>query len=409
MPPIRRLQGRAICLVACFAATAAAGADWKLDGSVSQFFSADSNPGADTTPDGAAVGSSTRLSTALSARTPLTIWTLDSAIGIDFSAGPGADDDQEISSPFVSGTVETGGQRFDATAAVSYTRRSTSFTDVLSFTDDEIELPPGQDRLLVRTDAIETTFRARAGLDYRLTPLLSAIFSVNSEISRYSENDPTLADIDQIGGSFGIRRLIDAASSAGLTLDYSQYSADNLQQTESFTVTGSAFYSTQLTRTLDGSASLGLSYTEVEDEIFPGLLPFRDTESLLGVNANISAEYEGPSGNSFSFLATQAVRPDTDGDVTTVTSLRAAYRGSLTERTSLNVIASHSIGRDARLENEGGDLTQVFALSPSVSYALNRNWTARLGYQFQVRSDEDGTGFNNRVFVGVSRSFNILD
>lgn len=389
-------------------------ADWSLEGSISQFFEADSNPGAATDNDGAIYGSRTRLGLTLGARTQRTVWALGTGVDLGAFAGPGADDDVNSPFPNVNGSVRHLGLRYSTGMNFSYRRESTEFIDrtVPSFIDDDGNFDPdlgpiGQNDLLFEETAIRNQLSLGANTTLQLSSLTSVTLNAFGSITRFSEDAITLEDSSNAGASFSLSRLVDPVSSAGFTLSAQRFTSDNPEQTETVTLSASADYSRRFGPALSTSTSVGLTYTTI-DELDLDPTDMTD-DSRLSFSGSFTTNYSPTTDTSFSFFAQQAVRPDSDGTPINTASFGARLTTNLTSRATFDVGARQAItfgGLES--SGEGDETVLAFNVSPSIRYTITPRWSASLTYGFTVRNDDDGTGFSNRVFFGVTRDFVLL-
>lgn len=392
----------------------AAAANWSLEGSISQFLEADTNPGASSDNDGAIYGSRTRIGLTLGAATQRTVWTLDTGVDLPAFAGPGADDEINAPFPTVTGAVRHLGPRYEAGLNVTYQRESTEFLDltVPLFLDDDGNFDPDlgpidQSDLLIEETAIRTRLSFGANASVQLSPLTTVSTNFFGSISRYSENVGSLEDSSNAGASVSLSRLIDPVSSGGFTVTAQRFTSDNEEQTETLTFSASADYERRFGPDISTSTSVGVTYTSI-DELDVGE-PDMSDDSVFSFSGSFTANYTPSDDTTFSIFAQQAVRPDSDGTPINTATFGARLSTDLTRRASLDVRASQGVTFGG-LETAGksDDPTYAFNLSPTFRYALTERWSASVTYGFLFRSEDDGTGISNRVFFGVTRDFFLL-
>lgn len=396
------------------AGTPATAAEFSLTGNVAQRLSAISNPDADPESEGLAVGSITSIGLDLSAQKGRTRAAFSTGASFSAFAGPAADDDLNLASPNASGRVRYTGRRFGAGTNFSFSRTSTTFSElntdaILRAIDEQEEGEPiviPADELIVEEDAIRTSFGLGADLDYTLTPRNRLTLAASGRITRFSEDVAGLEPSSNYGANLSWTHSLSARSSAGLSLGARRFTANDAEETEGLTLSFSGDYRTALSPRTELNASAGASFTEIDELDVVGGVGVPTTDRDVSFSGSLGATYRSDRDTIFNFSVRQAVVPTTDGELQNVTGLRANYRQNLTPLVRLTVGAGHSISSD--LGEASGDLEQFFTLSPSISYQFAPRWSASLGYGLRVEDDESGIGVSNRVFLSVSRSLELF-
>jgi hypothetical protein len=69
-----------------------------------------------------------------------------------------------------------------------------------------------------------------------------------------------------------------------------------------------------------------------------------------------------------------------------------------------------SYSRQARTGGGVGPDTdrQLFVLGPTYKINLTPDWRLSIGYRFRLSDQEDGLATSNNVFIGLSRSFDLI-
>ncbi len=395
----------------------AAAAEFSLTGNVAQRFSAITNPDASPDSDGPAIGSISTIGLNFAGEKGRTRANISTRASFSAFAGGGADDDLNLASPNAQGRLRYSGKRFSAATNFGFSRTSTTFSDlntdaILEAIAEQIDDGPiviPSDELIVEEDAIRTTYSLGADLGYTLSLRNQLTLAGSGRVTRFNEDTDSLDPSSNYGASLSWDHSLSPISGAGLSVGVRRFSSDNTQQTDGLTFSLSTNYRTQLTRSTNINLSGGVTLTDIDELEFVNGIGIPTTDRDVSFAGSFGATYRSDRDTLFNFGVTQSVVPTDDGDLRNITGIRLSYRQSLTRLVGLTVGAGHSIATE--LTSSGGeddDLEQVFTFSPTLNYRFAPRWSANLGYSLRVEDDEAGIGVSNRVFLSVSRQFDLF-
>lgn len=394
----------------------AIGADWSLSGRISEELSLASNPGLDPDPGGVRFGSRSTLSLGLGARTRRTVWSLDTQSNLTLFTGGDEDDggsDLNGLRPNLSGRVSHERQRVSVSGFGNLRIRSTAARDFFvpldELSDDPIDTPTDitDDFVRVERDTDRINFGGGSRVEFALTPLTSLSLGLSASAQRYAESLPGLSTSTNFGGDISVSTRIDRVSSIGATVSVLRFRSEEIgapDNQDGVNVSASGNYATQLSPQTNISGRLGVSYTDSTEETRVLGLLIRDDERNIGVTGGLSVRTE-LRRSAFSASLSQDVRPSSFGETRNVTSVRASYERALSRRLDLSLTGRYSLQSDL---DESGDLEHFFEFSPSLAYALSRNWSAGLSYRLRGSDDEAGVAIDNEVSLRLSRGFDLL-
>ncbi|MEM6972808.1 MAG: hypothetical protein AAF577_08380 [Pseudomonadota bacterium] len=419
----------AFALVGATALPATATAqDWSLTGRFAQGFSAETNRTLDNEGDDTSFGSTTTLGLEAAYLTPRTRWGLSTGVALRAFTGGDSDEDVDIASPRLNGSVAHVGIGWRLTGNASFRRSNTSFNSIADAVEFPID-PGGGDGggdggggdgggdagggdggggdggggigtdIVSDEDATRTDISFATGLTLNLTQLDTVSFNFGSSIVRFSENDADLEPSTSFFGGANFSRRLTQRTSLNTGLSLRQFQIDDERNTSSIGFTAQAGISRQVSPRMSASFSAGATLSRIERDAF-GILP-AETTTTISPSGTASITYqEGETRIGLSL--TQAVTPDSDGDINDRTSI--GFRFSQPINRTQSVSLSSGLSRSSSTDGDGDSGTDIgFEVSPSYSIRLTEDWQASVSYRFRLGNDDNGTAISNGVFLNVSR------
>ncbi|MEM1344851.1 MAG: hypothetical protein AAGI34_09765 [Pseudomonadota bacterium] len=463
-------QARPAALALLLAGAGEAGAvEWSLGGSLSQSFEYDTNIDVEAGGDGTFIARSA-LGLGLTAETDVTTWSLNQSFSFDYAFGENGDDDDGNETlngfrPNLSGGVRHVYNRLNIGAGFSFRQVSTSDIRVEGV---ELELPdpdnpeepdptdpdnPTVLGLVVDEDALQTTFDLRGFADYQLTSRATLSASTSFNLLRFDNTIESRTPSESAGASVDWSYRIASQTTTGVGVSLTRFSADNKatgERSTSFNAGVTGRLSGQFTPRIAYGSSLGLRYTDVDEQNVVAGAVVTDNQTSLGVTGALNATFLDPLWN-VDVALTQNIAPSDDGQLRNVTSFDLRYDQSIDPRSRFALSAgyslqnslgdgdpgddeddrgiarfgarySQSLTRDLDLsvtgtysfENDiGGSaaddgLTQQFLFGTQLNYRLSQNWTTTLSYSFRAEDGDDGFAASNRIGVVLRRSFTLF-
>lgn len=402
-PVLRRLRCRASAvalqaalagLVASPAFAQSGGAQGTgLTGFFSQRFGGTQELG-DSSGDRYSGQSNTRFGISTSGGTDTTIYGAQ----LGFSAALRTDRDDvdvfDVLLPDVSGTLRHILPRGSLDASLSVLPRFLSerqFADEITI-GEEGDTITGVDTRNRTFDPLEITIAGSLGASWRIDPLNSLSASANFRLREYDETSADIQPNRNYGTSLGFSHRLDSRSTIGLQGQLRRFESDREGQEDTTVTSLSASASRRLTPRHDGSATLGLSFSDTES----------GAPDLIG---SLGATYRTERTVARVSVG-QDVTQNADGEVNSTLQFRASVSERINAVSALT--ASSSLAFDSPLATDADD-TLRFNITAQYEYRITERWTVVTGYGFRLEADagdslSDATG-RNQLFLSFSRQF----
>lgn len=403
-----------------FAASMHAGslsaAEWTLAADVDQRFEAHSNFGLAEDSEGAVVGSTTSIGLRLTGATKRTQWNVNTGARLSVFGGKGDDTGLDRSDPRLSAGVVHRGKDYTANAAFNFLRTSVAFAQfglaplpegAVPLPGGVVLLPDGSISLIEEfatisdEDATLNRFNARGGATYSLDPRNRVSASAFGSLTRYSGDSGELVPNTTYGADLAWERDLTRRTEAALRVGVQRFTADDVTDTVSRTFTATAGFDTELTPRLSFGLDAGLSLVDFSQDP-----PGSDDTSVQfagGLRVNWAL-----ADTRFSLTASQSVEPSSLGELQSRSTVGLSVAHSINERSDLALISSFSrqvsAGGDAGLD----EARNLFVLGPTYGIDLTSRWRLSMGYQFRLSDQEAGLATSHNVFLGLSRSFDLI-
>jgi hypothetical protein len=390
---------------ALIAATPAHAIDWRGSLGFSQAFATGGGIDTGDEPD-TEVTSSTSLSFDFVGETPRARLTFSPGVSLFFST----DDDfsaSEAIQPNFRGSIATFGSRTRLSSSLSLTPRFVPRNQAVEgvFDDpfDDEEPPPDiglddDENTRRRGDAtvlqIDANFNTSVNhaIDTR-NSLTGGFFVRRREFSDNADDD----DLEP-STSFGVNgswsRQLTPLTSGSLSATARQFLPDEGDEDNTRTYSLSAGLSTRFSPRLSASGSLGLSVTEADSEVEPGLV------------ADFGFNWRATSQTSMFASLSQTVEESTNGEIDTVVAGNLGFSTTLTQRSSFSTSARLSFENPVFDSESDGDLN--ISVGPTYSYQLTENWRLSATYSLRYETDDDEDDLSSRFSVRLGRAFNLF-
>lgn len=239
-------------------------------------------------------------------------------------------------------------------------------------------------------DVLQLLIRGTAGADFTLDPRHTLSLGSFVRIRDIQGDATTLEDTLTYGGSLSLRRALSPALSGSVTASAQRFTSSDGGQSDSTTLSLSSGVSGALTPRHQGSLSISVSNTE------------SDVQSRVSLGGGASLTYS-LADTTYTLSANQSVQQGQTGEASSVFSVRAGVSHRINDAQRVSVSGAMNISDPVFGE---GDREPVFVLSPRYELSLTRSWSVSLGYGLRI---ENGDELDNRVFVGLSRGFDLID
>ncbi len=386
-----RLPKHSIWLSALVVATGTANAaDWSAETSLSESLSIDDNPDLSVDSPGFVFGSLSTLDLAVSAKTHRSKFDFLGSIGYQAYTGPGND------------VVENG---ITPNAKIDYERNS-----------KRLRLQAGAYYNLVRNGSSEDStgstfgggYRSTAGANVSLTRLLDTQNELTAAVRGYSIDfqNPTPSDTPSVSLGTSLSWLhratkrIDLNTSAGVDW-YRDDDAINSRNT--------VYYlredvTTRVNRRLKVNAGAGVTLLNrhKDDFALPGT-PRRSSMELGGL-ANLGFSYALRTTTLGGFVS-YGLSPDDDGELQNNITVGLNGQHKINDVSDLTVNAQV---RFAETSGTSGFNETTFSIGPVYTREITPYWHFSLGYNFNLRENDEGTAIENSAFMRLKRDFVIV-
>ncbi|SES73414.1 hypothetical protein [Oceanicella actignis] len=406
-PAARR---RALAATAAAAAAALAGpgaADQSLRATLSQTFAAATNPTLATDGGDSGLRSTTRLNLAYALETPRS--SLSLATGVDATLATGdAEDDLTGLFPDLSAAYAYAFDDATLRGTFGLVVRPVNYlaTEGVLVVDEGGEVAI-EDRDFEDTST-EITWRAGLSLSHEINARNSVSLSFNVRDTDYSSvaAGSTLTPTRTISAGAGWSVALTPRTGAGLNTSLSRFEADDARDRESWTWSANASVSHDATPRLSLSGRLGPAVTfSKRTSTITGR---RESDTQLSADAGFGLRYEGPD-TVYSLGLSNDVTPSSLGALSNVASLRLGLSHAVNADTSLGANATVAFRTALSSTDEDtieDQLSTGFGMS--VSHALTRTVDLTAGYSYFWRDTEGARGDNHRVYLTLSKRFDLL-
>lgn len=399
MRPSRLLT--ASCAAALLAAAPAHAIDWQGSLGFSQSFT--TGGGIDTRGDADnEVTSSTSFSFDFVGATPRMSLSFSPGVSVFFST----DEDFSASDsilPNFRGAITTNGSRTRLNSSLSLTPRFVDRNQAIEgvFTDPFGAEPPpdtldGRDtRRRNSSSALQIDANWNVGVSHAIdtrNSLSGGFFVRRREFTGVSAGDD-LESSTSIGVNGSMSRQLTPLTSGSLSANVRQFLPDNSNDDDTRTYSLSAGLSTRFSPRLSANGSLGLSVTESDGAVDPGLV------GSFGFN------WRATNQTSVSASLSQTVEESTDGQIDNVISGNLGVSTTLTQRSSFSTAARLSFENPVFDDNAAETL--FISIGPTYSYRLTENWRLNAGYSLRYETGDD-EGLSSRFNVGLGRAFDLF-
>lgn len=399
MRPARLLT--ASCAAAVLAAAPAHAVDWRGSLGFSQSFG--TGGGVDTrddTDDG--VTSSTSFSFDFVGETPRMRLSFSPGVSVFFST----DEDFSASDsilPNFRGAISTGGTRTRLNSSLSLTPRFVDRNQAIEgiFDDPFGEEPPpdivdGRDtRQRNSSSSLQIDANWNVGVSHAIDTRnsLSGGFFVRRREFTGDTADDDLEPSTSFGVNGGWSRQLTPLTSGSLSANARQFLPDEDDEDDTRTYSLSAGLSTRFSPRLSANGSLGLSVTEADGQVEPGLI------------ADFGFNWRATSQTSVSASLSQTVEENTDGQIDNVISGNVGFSTALTQRSSLSTGARLSF--ENPVFDDNADENLFISIGPTYSYQLTENWRLNATYSLRYETGDD-EGLSSRFNIGLGRAFDLF-
>jgi hypothetical protein len=390
LPSHRRL--RLAFFIAAFLIDAASAADWSVVSTVSERMEADDNIDVVPSSPGYVVGSITGLETTISAEMPTHILKFDTDLELRRFGGPGATGELDAFNPTASLSVskQTKLTAYEIFASIS--RRNASSVE---FEDTG--------RTTVDTDRLDYLIRANA--THRVNESNSLSILADAELVDFID-DAGLTPYFATNLDVTWAHEINARTIATLGAEFGYFAADDDRNRTEISLAPTIGVSHRLTKRIAINGSIGPSFAlNRQDALFPAT-PAVD-ELTVGYTGDLELRYRRKRTN-ISLGLRQGLEPSSLGELLNRSSATFALDHQMDRYSSFNF--NTTVSSQESQSNAGGNsgTRQTLIIETGLTRRLARNWQGELGYTFRY-SDADGvTASSNKVWLSISRTFDIL-
>ena len=350
-----------------------------------------------------------------------------------------ADEDFDfvLASPSTAGLGYTGewaNGAFDA--AFTYRERQVEYT---VDTEDANPDQPPDDLDQLEGDSREQRYDADVGVTWGTATRSSYELRFLGSRVEYTENDPDQVARTTLQGQGAWNLQLDPVLASRLTLDYLDYSADNVAQTElDRTQVGAGLvYTPSETLTLGG----GLNYawrkrTDLDGE---GVRETTEDEDGAGVDANfryvlpelvlsgtgewstaspdggrffgsLSASYLLPRGRVSARVFQNYTGTSSGGDEARVTGAGLRLTRDINQISRFGLDFSYAIQVDVDDDNDGDPDPDIERMTLTATYSrdITSSISADMGYTYRTRDEDPESATSNAVFFQIAKAFDVL-
>ena len=370
-------------------ASGAGAAEWLVGGSVSQRVEADTN--ADLDENGAGVyGTTTALGLDLTVLTPTTQWQVETGASVGFFGGPGDTEDLNRLNPNFAAAVAHNGKYLDTGASFAFDMQPVSLAQI-----DETGVTGG--------DATQISTQLAANAAYALDARNQLSVGGSGRVIRFTRGSTTLEPTTTYGANLAWIRDLSAVTQGSLAFGARRFTAESDQDPDSLTFDLSAGVDRVVNGRLSFSATLGVNATRTTQT----LAGERNTDFTLGALGGLEAAWQAAPDTQLVFAFSHGLEPSSVGELQTTTALGVGLQHEV------NSWMSAGINALVQRQSSGGGYTdetdRTFAsLSPSLAFSLTPDWALRAGYSLDAQHESGSDAISNRVFLTLTRQFDIL-
>ncbi len=376
-------------------ATPAVGADWSLNGQVSQTFSAETNRGLENPSEGTVYGSTTSLGLTLGADTKRSSFRLSGGVDGSVFFGPGDTEDLNQINPR--------NLAFDH----AYQGKTYTFSQGFSFDAQQTSDTQLEDTGITEDETTQFTVSYGADLALRIDAITLITFALSASAIEFAEDTPGLTATRTIGYTVGLSHELTSTTSLNLNAGARLFTADDAENTRSGVF----------------DIGLGLTHQRTPRHTFGlngGVSLVRDIERITGGTSDFTAA--GTGGASFAYTTgnfnaglslTQSVDPSSAGELQSFTRLGGNLDYAINDLESVGMTLAlarrTSIGDSDAVGTADDSDAETLSLGANYSLRLGAETSLGLGYAFNLTRDSiDGTASGHRVFLTLSRALSLL-
>jgi hypothetical protein len=376
----------------------AAAVEWIVGGSVSQRVEADTNP--DLEEDGEAVyGTTTALGLDFTALTPTTQWQVETGVTGGIFGGPGDTDDLNRINPNFAAAFSRNGKHVDTGASFAFDMQPASFAQF-----EETGITEG--------DATQVSVQLAADAAYALDSRNRLSLGGSGRVIRFRGGETELEPTTTYGANLAWLRDLSPATQGRLVFGGRRFTAESDDNPESLTFDLSAGIGQLVNQRLSFDASLGVSATSTERTRAGG----RESEFDIGAIGGLEVAWAPAPDTALVVAFSHGLEPSSVGELQTTTALGVGLQHEINRWTSAGIdllVQRQSSGDgsgdgfDDAFEDEEDERTYA-SLSPSLAFSLTPDWALQAGYAIALERDGGSDAVSNRVFLTLTRQFDIL-
>jgi len=372
-------------------ASGAAAAEWIVGGSVSQRFEADTN--ADLEEDGEAIyGATTALGLDFTALTPTTQWQVETGASVGAFGGSGDREGRNRLNPNFAAAVDHNGKYIDTGASFAFDMQPASVAQL-----EETGITEG--------DATQVSVRLAADAAYALDARNRLNLGGFGRVIRFTRGETTLEPTTTYGTDLAWIRDLSAVTQGSLSFGARRFTADGAEGRKSLIFDLSAGVGHLVNRRLSVDVSLGVSATRT-NRTEAGE---RETEFDIGAIGGLDVAWVPAADTTLIFALSHGLEPNSTGELRTTTAMGVGLQHAL------NSWASAAIDVFVQRQSSGGGIEdeeqsdRTFAsIAPGLAFTLTPDWALRAGYALDLEREDDSDALSNRVFLTITRQFDIL-
>jgi hypothetical protein len=371
-----------------------AAVDWIVGGSVSQRIQADTNP--DLEEDGEPIyGATTALGLDFTALTPTTQWQIEAGANGSIFGGPGDTDGLNRINPNFAAAVAHDGKYLDTGASFAFDMQPTDFAQL-----EETGVTAG--------DATQLSVRFAADAAYALDARNQLSIGGFGRTIRFTRGTTALEPTTTYGTSLAWLRDLSPATQASLSFGARRFTADSPEDPDSLIFDLSSGVGYLVTPRLSVDASLGVNATRTSRT----RLGERDTEFSVGAQGGLEIAWQPAADTQLVLAASHGLEPSSLGELQTTTAVGVGLQHAINSWAGAGIdllVQRQRSGGGFEDEDEDEDEARTFAsLAPSLAFSLTRDWALQAGYALDLEREGESDAFSNRVFLTLTRQFDIL-
>ena len=381
----------AACLVLPVPAMAA---EWKVAGSLSQRFEAQTDRTLSGEED-PVFGSTTRLGMGFTRAAPTSELSVEAGVSASAFGGPGDTQGLNRIDPSLSAEYTSRWKRVDASAVVDFGFRPVSIAQA-------------EDSGVTADDATQLNIRLGSNVGYALDAANRVFVGADAGLVRFTSNAPSLAETTTLGLDAGWEHQVNRRFAVNLGTGASFFVSDNAANSRSFSFDVTAGANYQLNSRLGASGEAGVEVTRTRNTVNGQ----RQGEVTVGLTANAAVNWLPAPDTTTSFSMSQNLEPSSLGELQTITrfSFESAYQ--VNSQIAAEFGAAYQRQTSAGGFESNGTRRQLATVTSGINFTLTRDWGVRAGYtlrhEFEDSSGSGGEGSSHLVFVQITRDLQIL-